>query len=107
MRMTALKIVIAYTGYDALTLPGDNKPPRISHVVCWAHARRRLFEIFEATKTPIAEEALRQIRALYAVEAAIHGSYRTTSPGARGVASRCSRRSMPGCWRSSAACPAS
>jgi transposase len=63
----------AYAGYDALTLPRGNKPPRISHVACWAHARRRLFEVFEATKSPIAEEALRQIQALYAVEAAIHG----------------------------------
>jgi transposase len=63
----------AYAGYHALTAPRGNKPPRINHVACWAHARRRLFEVFEATKSPIAEEGLRQIQALYAVEAAIIG----------------------------------
>jgi transposase len=63
----------AYAGYNALTRPRGNKPPRITHVACWAHARRRLFEVFEATKSPIAEEGLRRIQALYAVEAAING----------------------------------
>ena len=63
----------AYAGYGALTLPRGNKPPRITHVACWAHARRRLFEVYEATRSPIAEEGLRQIQALYAVEAAING----------------------------------
>jgi transposase len=62
-----------YAGYGALSLPRGNKPPRIRHVACWAHARRRLFEVFEATKSPIAEEGLRQIQVLYAVEAAING----------------------------------
>jgi hypothetical protein len=27
-----------------------------------AHARRKLFEVFDTTKSPIAEEALRQIQ---------------------------------------------
>jgi transposase len=63
----------AYAGYDALTGPRGNKPPRIAHVACWAHARRRLFEVYEATRSPIAEEGLRQVGALYAVEAAING----------------------------------
>ena len=38
-----------------------------------AHARRKLFEVFEATKSPIAEEALRRIAAPYATEAEIDG----------------------------------
>ena len=38
-----------------------------------AHARRKLFEVFETTKSPIAEEALRRIQALYAIEADITG----------------------------------
>ncbi len=63
----------AYAGYGALTGLRGNKPPRITHVACWAHARRRLFEVYEATKSPIAEEGLRQIGALYAVETAING----------------------------------
>ena len=38
-----------------------------------AHARRKLFEVFEATRSPIAEEGVRRIGQLYAVEAAING----------------------------------
>ena len=38
-----------------------------------AHARRKLFEVFQATKSPIAEEALQRIAALYAIEAEING----------------------------------
>jgi transposase len=62
-----------YTGYDALTLPRGNHPPQVRHVACWAHARRKLFEVFEATKSPIAEEALLRIAALYAIEAELRG----------------------------------
>ena len=47
----------AFAGYDALTRRAG-QPARIQHVACWAHARRKLFEVHEATKSPIAEEAL-------------------------------------------------
>lgn len=63
----------AFAGYDALYRPEGNKPPRITHVACIAHARRKFFEVFETTKSPIAEQALRQIQALYAIEAGING----------------------------------
>ena len=63
----------AYAGYDALTAAKGGKPPRISHVACMAHARRELFKVYESTKSPIAEEALRRIGELYAIEAAING----------------------------------
>ncbi len=63
----------AYAGYDALTASKGGKPPRVAHVACMAHARRRLFEVFEATQSPIAEEGLRRIQELYAIEAAING----------------------------------
>ncbi len=63
----------AYAGYDALTKAKGGRPQRVTHVACMAHARRRLFEVFEATKSPIAEEGLRRIGELYAVEAAING----------------------------------
>jgi hypothetical protein len=38
-----------------------------------AHVRRKLFEVFEATRSPIAEEALQRIAALYAIEVEING----------------------------------
>jgi hypothetical protein len=66
----------AFSGYEALTRqvgpPGANAP-RIMHAACWAHARRKLFDEFERTKSPIAEEALRRIQKLYAIEADITG----------------------------------
>src|SRR3712207_336416 len=37
-----------------------------------AHARRELFKVYDSTKSPIAEEALRRIGELYAIEAAIN-----------------------------------
>ena len=43
------------------------------HAACWPHARRKLFDEFERTKSPIAEEALRRIVKLYDIEANIIG----------------------------------
>jgi transposase len=63
----------AYAGYNALYRGEGNKPPRIDHVACVAHARRKFFEIFDAKKSPIAEEALQRIQALYVIEAEING----------------------------------
>ncbi len=63
----------AFAGYEALYRPNGQHPARITHVACMAHARRKLFEVFEATKSPIAEEALRRIQELYVIEADIKG----------------------------------
>ena len=63
----------AFAGYDALYRSTPGQPPRIQHAACWAHARRKLFEVHESTKSPIAEEALRRIQALYLIEADITG----------------------------------
>jgi transposase len=66
----------AYSGYEALVrhaAPPGTKAPRIMHAACWAHARRKLFDEFERTKSPIAEEALRRIGELYEIEAQITG----------------------------------
>ena len=40
---------------------------------CWAHTRRKFYDIYAATQSPLAEEALRQIAALYEIETAIRG----------------------------------
>jgi transposase len=63
----------AFAGYRALYRETGNQPPRATHVACMAHARRKIFEVFERTKSPIAEEALRRIQQLYAIEAEING----------------------------------
>jgi transposase len=66
----------AFSGYEALTRlsgpPGSNAR-RVTHAACMAHARRKLFDEFERTKSPIAEEALQRIGELYAIEVEING----------------------------------
>ncbi len=57
----------AYSGYQALYRSG-----RVIEVGCWAHCRRRFFEIAKAQKTPgLAAQALTWIASLYAIEASI------------------------------------
>jgi transposase len=63
----------AYAGYDKLYRSQGNQPPRVTHVACFAHARRKFFEVYDATKSPIAEEAIRRIAKLYEIEAEITG----------------------------------
>ena len=63
----------AYAGYGALYRSSGQLAPRVTHVACFAHARRKFFEVWEATKSPIAEEAVRRIAKLYEVEAEIAG----------------------------------
>ena len=41
---------------------------------CWAHWRRRFYEIAKAGSAPIAEEALRRIAGLYKIEGQIRGN---------------------------------
>jgi transposase len=62
--------VDGYSGFESLL---ENRPGAIKLAFCWAHCRRRFYEIHQATGSPLAEEALRQIRALYAIEAEIRG----------------------------------
>src|SRR5271156_6191521 len=60
--------VDGYAGFERLTAPGD-----IVLAACWAHARRKFYDLHEATGSPIAAEALRRIAELYAVERTILG----------------------------------
>jgi hypothetical protein len=45
----------------------------VTEAACWAHARRKFFEVQATTRSPLALEALRRIAALYAIEATIRG----------------------------------
>ncbi len=58
----------AYSGYEALARsaaslrgPIGRGPPRLIHAAFWAHARRKFYDVFEATKSPLAREALKRI----------------------------------------------
>jgi transposase len=57
-----------YAGFERLYETG-----RITEAACWAHARRKFYDIAEATGSPIAKEAIGRIGELYAIEAEIRG----------------------------------
>ena len=58
-----------YAGFNGLFETG-----RIIEAACWAHVRRKFFDVHAATASPIAKEALDRIGQLYAVEQTINGS---------------------------------
>jgi transposase len=58
----------AYAGFDGLY-----ETSRISEAACWAHVRRKFFDVHAAGASPVAKEALDRIGALYAVEESIRG----------------------------------
>jgi transposase len=58
-----------YAGYEALYDPARSKPGPITEVACWAHCRRKFFDVWEATKSPVAKEAIDRIAVFYAIEA--------------------------------------
>lgn len=62
-----------YTGYNRLTRPPRKGGEPITVAHCWAHARRKLKEIFDRDGSEIAAEGLRRIAEIYAVEADIRG----------------------------------
>jgi len=68
-------LVDDYAGYKALfaAARAHPEPQRLIEpcveLACWAHARRKFFDLFQASQSPIAHEALNRIATLYAVEA--------------------------------------
>jgi transposase len=58
----------AYAGFEALyQRPAANA--RITEVACWAHCRRKFFDVWDDKKSPVAKEAIDRIAAFYAIEA--------------------------------------
>jgi transposase len=58
-----------YAGFGALYDPARTSPGPITEVACWAHCRRKFFDVWEAAKSPVAREALDRIASFYAIEA--------------------------------------
>ncbi len=56
-----------YAGYAGLYDRG------VTEAACWAHARRKFFDVHASTQSSLALEALQRIAALYAIEATIRG----------------------------------
>ncbi len=64
--------VDGYAGYRELTRP-DRPGGAITLAFCFAHARRRFFEIYEDSGSTVAGAALRWIRTIYEIEGRIRG----------------------------------
>src|ERR1700741_534516 len=65
---TGLLQADGYAGFEGLYDPARTRPGPITEVACWAHCRRKFFDVWEATKSPVAKEALDRIAAVYAIE---------------------------------------
>ena len=89
-----------YAGFDRLY--GD----RIAEVACWAHVRRKFFDVHAATGSATAREALDHIAGLYAVEQDVRGRPRTSDgTRARPGPDRCSMHSVSGSMQRDRNCP--
>ena len=58
----------AYAGFNALFENGY-----VQEAACWAHARRKFYDLHEARASALTTEALRRIAELHAIEAEIRG----------------------------------
>jgi transposase len=61
------------SGFGALYQPRQAGPglptiPAITQVACWSHCRRKIFDVWETTKSTVAKAALDQIAQFYAIE---------------------------------------
>jgi transposase len=59
----------AYAGFNALFLTGA-----IQEAACWAHARRKFYDLHVARPSAVTTEALQRIAELYVIEAEIRAS---------------------------------
>ena len=58
-----------YAGFEGLYNPARTKPGPITEVACLGPlSRRKFFDVWETTKSPIAKEALDRIAEVYAIE---------------------------------------
>jgi transposase len=62
----------AYAGFNRL-YAASRQPGPIVEAACWAHGRRKFFDLARINKAPIAEEAVARIDALFAIEREING----------------------------------
>ena len=69
--------VVQCDGYAAYKSVADDAgvSDRITLAFCWAHLRRRFFDIAKGGPAPIASEALERIAALYLIEKTIRGGH--------------------------------
>jgi transposase len=62
----------AYAGFNDL-YDVARKPVPVTEAACWAHGRRKFFELAEVIRAPLAVEAVRRIDAIFDIERSING----------------------------------
>ncbi|MFL5338108.1 MAG: IS66 family transposase [Geminicoccaceae bacterium] len=62
----------AYAGFGDLYHPG-RKPGPITEAGCWAHGRRKLFDLAQLARAPLAVEAVHRMDVIFAAERTING----------------------------------
>ncbi len=80
----------AYAGFNQLYADG-----RIQEAACWAHVRRKFYDLQVAHHSPVAQEALERIAALYAIEDEIRGR----PPSERREVRQARARPLPGSFK--------
>ena len=79
-----------YAGFNGLYEPDPvSAVAPLREVACWAHSRRKLFDVHATTGSAIAKEALERIATLFKIEAEINGH----DPGQRHAARQ--ERALP------------
>jgi transposase len=69
-----------YSGFTPLYADG-----RVVEAACWAHARRKYYDVYASDRSPTAAGALRRIGLLYAIEREIRGERPAVRAAARRV----------------------
>jgi transposase len=65
----------AYAGYNKLYIGSENEEASIKEAGCWAHTRRKFYEVTVVSDNAIiANETIDQIRKMYEIEERIRGS---------------------------------
>src|SRR6202166_3468505 len=72
-----------YAGFDAVYETG-----RIQEAACWAHVRRKFYDLHVAHKSQVAAEAIERIAVLYAIEKEIRGCPADQRREVRGIRAR-------------------
>jgi hypothetical protein len=58
-----------YAGFAELYERFDGAPAGVHEVSCWAHVRRKFFDVYKANVSPLAQIALERIGDLFDIEA--------------------------------------
>ncbi len=65
--------VLQADGYAGFAGLYERSVQPLTEAACWAHTRRKFYDIFQATESPLAQAALEQIGVLYGIEEEIRG----------------------------------